>query len=532
MFDSFLFGGVVLKVYTASEIRLVEERENEVGIRFIRLMENAGAACAKHVVKYVSDNFADVVSPQSFVKICIVCGKGKNGGDGFVIARKLVENGYNVSVVLGLGAPAAADAVEMYEKATDLGVKMIRFDRDRTAAENAIMGANVIVDCIFGIGFHGAPDFVTKILFSLINSSCAHVISIDVPSGVDTDNGTYEDECVRADLTLAITTLKPAHVLLPSREFCGNVKVLEIGISDDALSVVSPKMVTLSRAELYKFLPVRETDSHKNDFGHVLVVAGSECMPGAACFATNSAVRSGAGLVTVAFPKSAYPSLASHTTEAMLMPLPGDDSGCMSPGAAAIIGEILPRFDTVVIGPGLGKGDGVKAVVNTVLTAFNKTVILDADGLNAISDNPSILKESSANVIITPHPGEMARLCGKTIGEIQLDRHETATEFAKKYGVTVLLKGAATIVCDKDGLCYVNRSGNPGLAKGGSGDALSGLIGGLAASGLTPFESASVGAFIHGTAADFAKDKKSMSAMTAKDVISCFADVFREAERS
>lgn len=520
-----------MKVYTASEIRLVEEREDEIGIRFIRLMENAGAACAKQVEKFVSENYSDVVSPQSFVKICIVCGKGKNGGDGFVIARKLVENGYNVSLVLGLGAPAANDAVEMYEKAIDSGVKILRYDRDQTAAENAIANSNIIVDCIFGIGFHGAPDFITETLFTLINRSGARVISVDVPSGVDTDKGTYENECVRADLTLAITTLKPAHVLLPAREFCGEVKVLKIGISDESLSVVSPSTVTLTQDELSDFLPLRETESHKNDFGHVLVIAGSRNMPGAACLATNAAVRSGAGLVTVAFPKSAYPSLASHTVESMLMPLPEDENGSLSAEAAAIILENLSRFDAVVMGCGLGKGEGVTAVVNSVLSEFTKTVVLDADGLNAVSQDMSVLEHSPASIIVTPHPGEMARLCGKTVGEIQDDRRTVATEFAKKYGVTVLLKGAATLVCGKDGLCYVNVTGNPGLAKGGSGDILSGLIGGLCASGLTPFSAASAGAFIHGLAADFAKNKKSMSAMTGSDVISCFSKVFKLAEK-
>ncbi|MDO4831785.1 MAG: NAD(P)H-hydrate dehydratase [Clostridia bacterium] len=518
-----------MKVYTVSEIRRVEERENEVGIRFIRLMENAGAACAKQVMRFVSEKYADVVSPQSFVKICVVCGKGKNGGDGFVIARKLVENGYNVSVVMGAGAPAAQDAVEMYEKAVDAGVRMLRYDRDQTASENAVSGANIIVDCIFGIGFHGAPDYVTETLFSLVNTSGAHVIAVDVPSGVDSDKGTYENECVRADLTLAITTLKPAHVLLPSREFCGEVQVLKIGISEEALLTVSPSMVTLSLDEISDFLPVRETESHKNDFGQVLVIAGSRSMPGAACLVTNAAVHSGAGLVTAAFPEPAYPSLTSHTTEAMLMPLPADENGCLSASAAVKISEQLSRFDTVVLGPGLGKGEGVKEVVNTVLKEFGKTIVLDADGLNAISENPSVLKDSRANIIITPHPGEMSRLCGKTVGEIRLDRRETATQFADEYDVTVLLKGAATLVCSKEGLCYVNTSGNPGLAKGGSGDVLSGLVGGLSATGLTPFAAASVGAFIHGCAADFARKKKSMSAMTANDVIASFSKVFKTA---
>ena len=499
-----------MKVYSADEIRFVEEREDEVGTRFIRLMENAGAASAKQIEKLVKSND----------EIVIVCGKGKNGGDGFVIARKLYENGFFVKVVLAQGEPSAHDAIENYQKAVGLGITVIRYDREQSAVEKAIENAKVIVDCVFGIGFHGEPDFACRDIFELINCSLAKVISIDVPSGVDTDTGAVCTCPVRADFTLAISTLKPAHVLLPARECCGEVKVLDIGISEEALNSVSPRLETLTKSEVEELIPTRKINSHKNDFGHVLVIAGSRNMPGAACLASGAACVAGAGLTTVAFPESAYASLASGMKEVMLFPLPEHDGKLIATVEA--LGKLLlamERATAIVIGPGIGQSEDVTELVFDVLKTAKCPVVIDADGLNAIASNLDILRETNAKIVLTPHPGEMARLTGLEVEEIEQNREGIAEEFAKRHGVTVLLKGAATVVSSFDTTdVYVNNTGNPALSKGGSGDVLSGIIGALLAQGQSPFDAARLGAYLHGFAAELVSIETSIAGTTATDL--------------
>lgn len=499
-----------MKIYTTDEIRFVEERENEIGIPFIRLMENAGAACAKRIGKYIKrDN-----------TVCVVCGKGKNGGDGFVIARKLVEAGAHVTIVLAQGAPLATDALEMYHKVDSMIVDIIRYDWDPEGAADAIASADILVDCIFGIGFHGEPDEVCSEVFKLINTSTAFVVAVDVPSGVNTDTGEACKYAVCADVTLAITTLKPAHVFFPARELCGQVTVLNIGISLEALSSVSPRLKSLSLSEVSDMLPERAVTAHKNDFGHVLCIAGSRNMPGAACLCSGAACVAGAGLTTVAFPESAYASLASGFKEVMLLPLPCIDGKLAATvECISLLQTYMAKASVIVIGPGLSATEDVKEVVFSVLRSAKCPVVVDADGINVLASDLSILDEVSVPVVLTPHPGEMSRLTGLTVAEIEANREGIAEEFSKRHNVTVLLKGAATVVATYDDeTVYINNSGNAALATGGSGDVLSGIIGALIAQGLSAFDAACAGAFIHGNAAEIVSEDTSVAGMVASDL--------------
>ncbi len=522
-----------MKVYTADEIRRVEERENEIGTRFIRLMENAGSACAKQTMSFINERFSHIDDPVRLVKVCVVCGKGKNGGDGFVIARKLKENGYNVQVVLGLGAPVAPDAVEMYTKAVSAEVKMIRYDREQAGAQTAIENADVIVDCIFGIGFHGEPNPVCAEVFSLINRSKALVVAVDVPSGVNTDTGEVCRDCINADLTLAISTLKPAHVLVPARMACCKVKVLDIGISEAALASENPVITTIFGDDLCSVLPMRPYDCHKNDFGRVLCITGSRNMPGAACLCSSACVKSGAGLTTVAFPSSAYASLASHTVEAMLCPLDETEDGSLmlSEHNMQSLAELMTKSNVVAIGCGLGLSEATVEAVCEIIKRAKGTLVIDADAINAVSANKDVLKESEAEIIITPHPGEFERLTGVKPGSDFVSRYSAAKDFASEYGVTVLLKGASTIVVSKYGDLYINSSGSNALAKGGSGDVLTGIIAGLCAQGVGAFESACAGAFIHGKSAEIMSGKKGIASLCATDVIDGISYVYKEFSR-
>ena len=499
-----------MRVYTADEIRFVEERENETGMQFIRLMENAGSACAKRIEKFVKKGS----------NVCVVCGKGKNGGDGFVIARKLVEEGIRVQIVLAQGAPVATDALEMYHKVDSMIVDIVRFDWDPELALSAISSSDIIVDCVFGIGFHGEPDEACGEVFRAINMSTATVIAVDVPSGVDTDTAAACEDAVCADVTLAITTLKPAHVLFPARELCGKVSVLDIGISREALESVSPRLEAFDSLEVSRILPDRSPDAHKNDFGHVLCICGSVNMPGAACLCSGAACVAGAGLTTLAIPQSAYAAVGCRMREVMLVPLPDIDGKLAATvECISMLSTYIQKASVIVMGPGLGQSDDVTELVSTVLRSAKCPVVLDADALNAIAADLSVLSGLSVPVVITPHPGEMARLTGLTVSEIEESREGIAEEFAKRHNVTVLLKGAATVVASPETTAvYINTTGNAGLAKGGSGDVLAGIIGSLIAQGLSAYEAACCGAFLHGRAAELMVPDTGLAGMLASDL--------------
>ena len=499
-----------MNILTADEIRRVEVKENEIGTRFLKLMELAGGACARRIM--------DEFYPEDG-SVAVLCGSGKNGGDGFVIARKLYENGYNTACIMAFGMPKAEDAVTNDERALEIGVPVIDFGKERAFSVQTIASAGCIVDAMFGIGFHGAASEEQAEVFDLASRSNGFVAAIDVPSGVETDTGTVRGDAVQADLTLAISCLKPAHVLFPAREFCGNTEVLDIGISDESFSAAEPSLITYDDDDIAHILPERTRTSHKNDNGHLLVAAGSRRMPGAACMCAAAALRSGAGLVTAAFPESAYPALASHAAEAMLLPCPETRDGWLSESAWDNILTLLPKASAVVIGCGIGTDPDTAAVLERVLRGSVCPVLLDADALNILASDPGLLRRAQAPVIITPHPGEMSRLTGRSVSDIQANRLETVRSFADEYGVTVLLKGPDTLVASpgKREVC-VNCTGNQGLAKGGSGDTLSGIIGSLLAQGLEPFEAASVGAYIHGKAADAVYPLKGFRGMCASDI--------------
>ncbi len=502
-----------MQVLTADEIRAVEVREDEIGTKFLRLMEKAGTGCARVLMEQYSPEEGSVA---------VLCGKGKNGGDGFVIARKLRENDYDVTCILAFGEPAAADAIENYERAKEAGVPMVDFGPDLAFAEQAVASAAVLVDCMFGIGFHGAASEEQAEVFDLINRSPGVVFAVDVPSGVDTDTGAVNGEAVSADMTLAITCLKPAHVLYPAKEYCGQVQILDIDLLPESFEGVTPRIFVLSDTDAAALMPMRPRTAHKNDFGHLLSVCGSVRMPGAAGLCANAAVRTGAGLVTAAFPRSAYPSLAAHLTEAMLLPLPETADGKLSPEGLPLLRTYLRKATAVVCGCGLGTGSGPAAVVDDLIRGSKVPVLLDADALNLVAEDPDVLKESRAPLVLTPHPGEFARLTGMTAKDIQADRIAAARDFAERYDVTLLLKGPDTVIAaaGKPAVC-INTTGNQALAKGGSGDTLSGIVGSFLAQGMDPFDAACLGAFLHGKCAESAVGygEFSVASVTATDLI-------------
>lgn len=511
-----------MDVLTAAEIRAVEETENAIGTNFYDLMEKAGTSCAEHIMQRF---------PKEGGSVVCVTGKGKNGGDGFVIARKLKEAGYTTDIVMAFGVPTAEDAVKNYGLAGNAGVPMTDYTQEPEQARQLMGSANVVVDAIFGIGFHGAANSEQAEIFDFISQCDGNVVAIDVPSGVDTDTGAVHGSAVYADITYAISCRKPAHVFYPARGCCGQTEVLNIGILPESFRSATPTLTVLEPEEVAELLPIRSVTSHKNDFGHVLSICGSMRMPGAACMCANSAIRSGAGLVTAAFPKKAYPAISSHVVEGMMVPLPDTPDGMVSLNSLNMLHFYMQRATTLVMGCGLGQSSEVRAVVTDVLQNASCPVILDADGLNAVAQNPDLLSQVNGEVIITPHPGEMSRLTGIPVPEILSNRVKVASDFANQYKVTVLLKGPDTIVASyHTNKIYVNITGNQGLAKGGSGDTLSGIIAGLTAQGMDPFAAASCGAWIHGHAADYAAKTISYRGMAASDLIAALPYIFKEFE--
>lgn len=492
-----------MKIYTSAQMKQIEANANEKGYAYIDMMHRAGVACAEMTEKaYLKLN----------EKIAVICGKGKNGGDGFVAAEYLRSKGYNVSVILACGQPVADDAVIMYDRMN--GISVTDWTTENEKAARIIKHADIIIDSVFGFGFKGKADDTTAQLFAAVNASKAKVVAIDLPSGAECDTGAVNGECIKADLTLAISCRKPAHVLKPACTFCGKVKTVDIGLDESSVQeefFVLPKSF---RPEFEKRNPL----SNKGDYGKVLSVCGSKKYPGAAFFAASGAVRIGAGLVTCAFPDAAYPAIASKLNEPIMMPLPCCEEGFLARGALESLIPAAEKSDCMLVGCGLGNTLGTSSVVEELLRATECPTVIDADGINIISANINMLEAVRGRAVITPHPGEMARLLRLTAEQVQSNRILLAKAVAKQFGIVVVLKGANTVVSDGEQV-YVNRTGNAGMARGGSGDLLAGIIAGLVAQGYSLMQAAMLGTYIHGACGDVAAKTISQAGMTPTDMI-------------
>ena len=503
-----------MRILKADEMRSVEEHAARSGLAYKRMMENAGAACARNIRNICEKELSGKKN------ICIVCGKGNNGGDGFVIARKLSENGFYPKIILADGYPGTEDAIDNYKMTIGLGILSVWYDSEREKAVTALKDADVIVDAVYGFGFHGELSTDMKMLFGAINSSSALVISVDIPSGVYCDNGKMSDSAIKADYTIAVSALKPAHIIYPAAENCGDIIVVNIGITEESFRSVKNTLFTLSPREIKQFFPKRETTGHKGSFGHALLICGSRKMTGAAELSAKAALRSGAGLVTVAFPECMYIPMATKLTEALLLPLEANDEGTLSEKALPYILAEMEKCDAVLIGCGIGVNKDTVKIVSSVIANAKCPVIIDADGINAVSTDINMLRKAAVPVILTPHPGEMSRLIGVSVENIQSDRVAVAKNFSGNYFVTLALKGANTIVTgEREEGVYVNSTGNTGLSKGGSGDLLAGLMTGFVAQGMDPQKAAQAAVYIHGYLGEQVSESTSVRGMLPSDML-------------
>ncbi len=506
-------------MYTATQeqMRAIERRAIAGGLSARRLMENAGTAAANVIMQAMG-------APRETV---ILCGKGNNGGDGLVIARKLRENGYSVTVVLTAGEPDAAPADEVFADCGD--IPCIRVEAEPYRAAAAVTDAGVVVDAVYGIGFRGTLPSAVAHLFSLAKDNNKRTFAVDIPSGLACDGEHRDERTFCAEMTLTFTASKPALTMPENASVCGKVKVLDIGISQtDIQSILAADV--LNWADIKRCFPPRERDTHKGSFGHLLMVCGSYGMAGAVMLAAKAALRCGVGLLTVALPQSIYPMVATAVPEAVFLPLPETEEGTLSMAALAPLRRALKGKTALLIGPGLGRGDAVDRLLGALLCQADCPVLLDADGLNALAMHIDMLETVHAPCVLTPHPGEMARLIGADTTAVQVDRAGVASSFAKRHGVTLVLKGHRTLIATPHTL-RENPTGNPGMATGGSGDVLAGMIASLLAQGLKPADAAAAGVYLHGLAGDRAAQRLSQHGMLPSDMIAELGGLFLTLER-
>ena len=518
-----------MKILTASQMQRIDRLTSErYGVPSLTLMENAG----RGVVEFLRERFA----PLEQHKIAILCGRGNNGGDGFVVARLLRERGLQPRVVL-LADPRSlkGDAAVNYERWAASGPPEVAEDSAAwQRLKPDLAGTTLVIDGLLGTGLTKPIEGFLLEVVRDVNSGLpgARVVAIDLPSGISADTGELIGECVWADASVTFTVPKVAHVFPPACERVGEWVVKQIGTPPEALETDPELFLNLtSREDLAWLAQPRKVDAHKGNFGHVLILAGSIGKTGAAAMAAKAALRAGAGLVTVATARSALPIIASLGMEFMTEPLPETDSGTISLRALDYgrLDKLVEGKSVLAVGPGVGQVPETAELVRTVVNRYEAPIVLDADGLNAFAGCMNTLRADSRVRVLTPHPGEMARLAGQTTADIVAHRVEVAREFARKYQVYLVLKGFRTLTAAPDGQVWVNPTGNPGMASGGTGDVLTGLIAGLLAQyPARPVSDVVASAvYLHGLAGDLAARHLGQILLIAGDLLEALPQAFR-----
>ncbi len=505
-----------MELVTASEMRAldriaIEERK----IPSLRLMENAGKA----VVHEMERHFGSLRGKT----VTVVAGKGQNGGDGFVVARLLRERRCRARVVLL--APQSAlkgDAAVTLRRFQRAGGRChpIKSGADlATLLDPFIQGSDILVDAIFGTGLNATVEGMPASVMTLMNASGRPIVAVDLPSGLDADTGAVWGTAVAASLTVTLARPKRGLYLGAGPNHAGAIRVADIGIPPDLIVAAKIPVALLEPAGFRSVLPVRNRVAHKGTFGHVGIIAGSVGKTGAAAMAALGALRSGAGLVTVAVPCSLNDVLEAKLLEAMTVPVPETEARTLSKEALPALLSFAAGKTAVAIGPGLGTHPETRALVQELLGNVARPIVLDADGINAVVGHREVLGKIHAPLVVTPHPGEMARLVGCSTADVQEDRLGVSARLAQEQKVCVVLKGAGTVIAGPDGRLAVNPTGNPGMATAGTGDVLTGMITGLMAQGLSPWEAACAGVYLHGLAGDLAASDQGETGLIAGDVI-------------
>jgi NAD(P)H-hydrate epimerase len=508
-----------MRLVGSDEMRAIDRAAIEgLGIPSLTLMERAGEA--------VADATASLLGQGGRVRV--ICGGGNNGGDGYVAARLLHAAGRLVDVVALVPAGhLAADAAAVRAQAVEAGVAVV--DAPEYMPHLAAAPGDVIVDAIFGTGLGRPPEGLFAQAIAAVGAAReagARVLAVDVPSGLAADTGRPLGPCVQADHTVTFGFPKRGLMIFPGATFAGEISVADIGIPPAAAERVAVEAELLEEDEARDLLPPRRPDAHKGDAGRLLVVAGSPGKSGAAHLALQGALRGGAGLVWLAARPEVMPLALAGRPEAMNVPLAG--WGPLSATDLDALVEAARDVDALALGPGIPRGPETGALVRELLSRAGVPAVLDADALNALAETAEGPRGLGVPVVLTPHPGEMARLTGLSAGEVQADRIGVAAAWAREWGVTVVLKGARTVVADPEGPPAVIPTGNAGLATGGSGDVLCGLVGALLAGGLAPRAAGRVGAWVHGRAGDRVAERLGQRGLVASDLGEAIGEVWAE----
>ncbi len=504
-----------MDILTAQEMRDMDRQTIEsFGLPGRLLMENAGRGAARVLMKKIPDVCSRTVG--------VAAGRGNNGGDGFVIARYLFQKGADVKVyLLSESSKLSGHAADNFSVLAPLGVPVeeITDQASFESLQQEMAAREVWVDAILGTGLSSDVRGLFKSVIEFINSLEKPVLSVDIPSGLHTDTGRPCGTCIKAAVTATFAFAKIGHVQYPGAEYAGDVHVIDIGIPPYIAEQTGPAQHLLTPEEISSEIGPRPPDMHKGGSGHLLIAAGSAGKTGAAAMSAVSAMRAGAGLVTLAVPESLNPVLEPMVLEPMTAVLMETEDGDLSERAADQVLDMIADKRCLALGPGIGTKCSACRMVHRLIQESPVPVVVDADGLNNLAEEPQILINAYSPVVLTPHPGEMARLTGLTPAEVQADRAGCARKFAETYNVHLVLKGAATVIAHPDGRVYINPTGNPGMASGGMGDVLTGLIAGLAVQGLTIEQAARLGVFLHGAAADQVSESKGPFGYLASDVM-------------
>ncbi len=512
-----------MKITTAEEMRAIDRRTyDHFGVPSLALMESAGSAVAESVL---------TAYPEAQT-IGIICGKGNNGGDGFVAARKLHAAGKTVRILLLAEAnDVRGDAAEMFK--TVPAPPTFARNEDELRAAHDIFDSDLLIDAILGTGFHPPVTGLYATAVTMINASAAPVVAVDIPSGADADLVAPQTDhlVARADLIVTFTAPRPAHLFgLLTR---GPTWVAPIGSPEDAIQS-ELRLEAVTAHAIARLLMPRPLEAHKGSYGHVLVIGGSAGKTGAAAMAGMGALRAGAGLTTVATASTALPIVAGFIPELMTEPLPETEAGSIAPSALDYgrLDSIVSGKTVLALGPGISRHPQTVQFVRAVVERYSLPLVIDADGLNAFEGCTEKLDGRQHPLVLTPHPGEMARLTGLSTKQVQQDRVGVARRFAREHHCVVVLKGHRTLIAQPDGAVWVNTTGNPGMAKGGTGDVLTGMIAGLIAQHPNDLVRAvAAGVFLHGVAGDIACEIMGERSLLATDMLSCMSQAFYRTER-
>jgi NAD(P)H-hydrate epimerase len=484
-----------MKLVTAAQMREMDRVTiEEYGLPGIALMENAGRAVAEAAAELL---------PETGGRVLVLAGKGNNGGDGFVAARHLAGRGAEVAVMLFCPPDELqGDAATNCQYAMKTGLTVIP-EPDGDTLLGALELADVVIDALLGTGVRGEVRGRVREVIEML-ADCAAVVAVDLPSGLDADTGAVLGAAVEADVTVTFGYAKAGLVQYPGKAHCGQLHVADIGLPPSLGDDPALNTHLTEAADCQLLLPYRPPEAHKGDAGRVLVVAGSPGLTGAAVLAGEGAARAGAGLVTLAVPKPMQTAVAARLTEVMSVGLPAAEGEVLGLEALFVVLDWARRVDAVALGPGLSQQPGVAELVRALVAQLDAPLVLDADGLNALVDHTEALRGRAADTVVTPHPGELSRLLGVSVEAIQAERLAAARTAATAFDCVVVLKGAATVIAEPSGEAWINPTGNPGMASGGMGDALTGIVAALLAGGCDALSAAVAGVYLHGLAGDLA----------------------------